>query len=518
MNPREELKAAFKTGKEQEIKPAVATYLKIKGGTAATEFCASRLQEYYEQDDTDYLNVAFMSSYTSDTLAPYLVVSEFLSDRPIRFQSFPYHQWHADLTSGVNIDTFKPDVIFLSLLLEDIAPLLARQHLAERKNLTEETDTVFAALHSAISAYRSRHDTPIVLSSFIPSSRGVERHFDWKVSPSRQQIVNDMNSRLAELSTLYNNIYVFDYAATVTDFGRSNWYDISKGYHVQTPISSRALPYLSQELTSFLSALLEPRKKVLAVDADNTLWGGILGEDDIDGVQHTGPYPGNAYADFRATLANLKSSGIALALASKNNMEDMQLAFDAGLTLPLSKSDFAAVEINWTDKSSNLKKIAADLNVGLDAVCFADDSAFECDSVRSQIPSVHVYHLNARPGTFAGLILEEGDFYSANLTSDDFLRSDSYRAELSRTDASTTAISEIDFLKSLKLALTIRVAASRDVARIAQLFGKTNQFNLTTKRYNPADISNFIDREDCQLLMASLVDRYGDYGTIGVAL
>lgn len=483
---------------------------------AATSFAAREAMAMMARLELPDFRVLMLSSFTIDPLEPHLQISEFLAGRRLAFDSIPYEQWQGALGALGPIDDAAPDVIVMLLHLDDIAPLLVHRHLAVgAEDLARESERVIGAIAGALTAYRRRSAVPVILSTFIPASRGAERHFDRRVEPSRQGAIDALNARLADVAGTIPHVYVFDYAGLVSDIGRLNWFDRIKAHHVKASIASRALPILAREISSLFAALRGPRRKLLAVDLDNTIWGGIVGEDGPDGIAVSGDYPGNAYADFQAFLANLRASGVALAAVSKNNPEDVNEAFQAHPHMPLCWDDFSAHRIDWNDKSANLRSIAEEMNIGLDSMVFADDNPLECDLVRRYLPEVAVVHLVGSPSLFADQILTLGGFDALVLTDEDRHRAESYSAEKSRTNlASSTNIE--DFLAELQLELTLRQPRDGEIERVVQLFGKTNQFNLTTKRYDVAAVAALRADPAACLKVALLHDRYGDYGLIGV--
>ena len=227
-------------------------------------------------------------------------------------------------------------------------------------------------------------------------------------------------------------------------------------------------------------AKLRQHVRAVLFDLDNTLWQGIIGEDGPDGIAVGGAYPGNAFADFQAFLANLRASGVALAIVSKNNIADVEEAFQHHSDMPLSWDDFTAHRVNWSDKSSNLKDIVEALSLGTDALVFVDDNPLECDLVQSSLPEVTAIRLDCAPSLFAEKIMAVGGLHALTLTEEDRGRVASYAVDRTRRKMADSTKPE-DFFASLDLTLTVRPPRDGEIERIVQLFGKTNQFNLTTK-------------------------------------
>lgn len=496
---------------------ALATFLAANPGTAAVEMAAKRSAEMATRLALPDFRLAILSSFTVDPLRPHLAVRAFQAGRRLSLLSIPYEQWFAALTAPGALDTFAPDMIVLMLHLEDVAPLLARRHLAAADRLEDEADHLVAALDEALSSLRARLTVPVVLSTFVAAERGIERYFDRRVTPSRQASIDRLNARLSEVAARHANMFIFDYAETVRDFGRGAWFDLVKNHHTRTAIAAPALATLAAELSAFIDAATCPRRKVLAVDLDNTLWGGVVGEDGPDGIHVAGDYPGNAFADFQAFLVNLRASGIALATVSKNNLADAEEVFRVNPDMPLAWDDFTAHRVDWNDKAANLKSIAEEINVGTDALAYIDDNPMERDLVATYAPEVAVISAEGPASLFPRRVLERGGFYAASLTEEDRARADAYAAERARGTLATKT-DTAGFLAGLDLRLTVRPPRDGEIDRVGQLFAKTNQFNLTTRRHDTAAVMAMRNDPKTGLWIARLADRYGDYGLIGVVV
>jgi len=518
VTPREDLRRACESAGLAEVQAALTHFLVEEPGMAAAQFAAKRLAGAAERFALPETRLALLTSFTAEPLLPSLTVAAFRTGRRMAIETVTYEQWFPALATPGSLDAFAPDLVLLLLHLEDACPLLARRHLAAGGNaLDRESDHLIGALEEALDGFRARATAPVALSTFVAAERGIERHFDRRVEPSRQGGIDDLNHRIGALARAQANVYVFDYAQAVTDFGRSRWFDPLKDHHVRAPLTPAALPALAGEIASFADALFRPRKKVMAVDFDNTLWGGVVGEDGPDGIAAAGDYPGNAYGDFQAFLANLRASGIALAAVSKNNEADAREAFEGNPDMPLAWDDFAAHRVDWNDKAANLRAVAEDLSLGSDAILFADDNPLECDLVRRFAPEIAVLHLDGPPSLFPRRLVETGAFDAVALTEEDRSRAEGYGAEQHRRALAGSTDTK-GFLAALDLRLTLRPPRDGEIERVAQLFAKTNQFNLTTRRYTSAEILALREDPAVTLLVARLADRYGDYGLIGIAM
>jgi len=384
--------------------------------------------------------------------------------------------------------------------------------------LDTEADLLLDGLVQGIEEFRTRSKTPVVLNSLIAARRGVERYFDRTMPNGRQHRIDDLNHRLTLAANALENVTVFDYAGLVTDYGRERWFDLVRHHSNHCAITSPAVGILARELSRYADILVSPRRKVLAVDLDNTLWGGIVGEDGVDGLHLGGDYPGNAYRDFQACIANLRASGIALATISKNNLDDAVEVFESNPGLPLQWAHFASQQVNWLDKVENLKTAAAEIGVGVDSFAFIDDSPVECEMVRHFLPDVACLQMSGSPSLFVDLLLSIDGLHAARLAPEDLSRAKGYAAERERRDLRASSTDVNGFLARLGLTLTVGAPTAAEMPRVAQLFQKTNQFNLTTKRYDLADLLERQQDPDWRLRVAKLTDNFGDYGMIGVTL
>lgn len=266
-----------------------------------------------------------------------------------------------------------------------------------------------------------------------------------------------------------------------------------------------------------LSRVYQARKKCLILDLDNTLWGGILGEDGVFGVKLGGTYPGNAFSYFQSGLKELANSGVILAICSKNNESDVKEFWEKNPNVILTEHDFSASRINWNDKASNIEELASELNIGLDSMVFLDDNPVERELVRGVLPMVEVPEFPTRPYELMPFFFDLVDKYFKvyALTAEDKNKTEQYRLNAERNKMKRSFDSMEDFLASLDLKLTIKCADESAVIRLAQMTQKTNQFNLTTKRYTDSELMNFMN---CGwgIYGLSVSDKFGDYGLTGL--
>lgn len=328
-----------------------------------------------------------------------------------------------------------------------------------------------------------------------------------------------LNSRLADLASEYSKFRLVDSATSLAELGYEKAFNDKGSLVMKLPYRQEAIDTLATAYACTLNEIFLPRKKVIAVDADNTLWGGILGEDGVDGLKiDPVNYPGVAYWKFQEQLKEAKESGLLLALVSKNNDEDMIEVFSR-LRMPLSLEDFTVRRVNWNAKSENIRSVAEALNLGLDSIIFIDDNPFEIDQVRHSFPIVDCYQFpSSVPENGLSLLRSAAHLGAWQLTSEDVVKTKLYDEEVKRQKAKVRVQSQTveEYLKSLDLRLEYGINRKSELVRISQLTNKTNQFNLTTHRYSELDVDNLMLEH--KVYDFRIIDRYGDMGIIGICI
>ena len=509
---------ALDDGDSDVIRHQLCEYLAGPSNPAVAVMFYRKLKLISKAEGLPVRRIAFLTSFTLETTLPYLFLNAYISGWILESLFIPYDQWRETLAEKGTLDRFSPESVLLLLHLENELPLLALRHLAATTELDGEADFFAAKLSGAIGGFRARSKAPVIINTLIPMTRGVEKHFDARHSISRRGRVDRLNGVIGEMARAEENVYVFDYAATVADFGRKNWYDPVKDHLNGSALTIAAQGFLAREVTEFVDTLFTQRRKVVAVDLDGTFWGGIVGEDGVKGIKLVGDYPGNAFHIFQAFLANLRASGLALAALSKNNEADAREVFEDNPDLPVAWDDFAARRIDWTDKASNLEATAREINVDPNSFVFIDDSEVEREWVAARLPDVGIVAAEGSPSLFPSRLLAATGLYAASLTHEDVGRAEGCLAERSRHQSKTEAADQKTFLEGLNLKLTVRSPNQGEFERVAQLCGKTNQFNLTTRRYDVMELLELAKDPNKKLLIARLQDRFGDYGLIGVAV
>ncbi|MBQ8958965.1 MAG: HAD-IIIC family phosphatase [Bacteroidales bacterium] len=324
------------------------------------------------------------------------------------------------------------------------------------------------------------------------------------------------NEMLVVAASVRSNLKVVDVSEFTRQYPASELLDWKFYFLSQMGLNPRLAKPFQEWFAKKLEQIALKRKKCLVLDLDNTLWGGILGEDGIDGIKIGGDYPGKAFLYFQEALLELSKSGIILAVCSKNNEKDVFELWEKNPFLVLKKEHFAAWRINWQDKATNIKELAEELNLGLDSFVFVDDNPTERELIRQMLPMVSVPEFPSQPyelPVFFGSLVE--DYFKVYaITDEDRNKTEQYRANANRAQAQRSFTDYHDFLRSLNIQLTIEAANEFNIQRIAQMTQKTNQFNLTTKRYTDADIKAMI-QQGCKVFCLAVADKFGDGGITG---
>ncbi len=314
-----------------------------------------------------------------------------------------------------------------------------------------------------------------------------------------------------------DRIRLLDSAALMQQHGAAKAFDARKWQLYRQPYTEAFWQDTGIQAARILAAEKTSAKKCIVLDLDNTLWGGIVGEDGLQGIALGEDFPGRAFRDFQRHLMHLKSKGIMLAVASKNNPEDALEVFDKHDAMILLRKDITAFEISWDSKVDALQRIAKKLNIGLDALVFVDDNPKEIGEVNERLPMVTTFMVPEELADLPCLLSRSDLFDIAELTDEDRRRTEMMSADIAR-QSEQSQMSEDDFRKSLELKIEVFATQKQHLARVTQLINKTNQFNLTTRRRTQSDVEALAMRKDALVLGMDIKDKYGDYGLVGVAI
>ncbi|HTF96219.1 MAG TPA: HAD-IIIC family phosphatase [Cellvibrio sp.] len=368
-------------------------------------------------------------------------------------------------------------------------------------------------LVSVISKYKAGSNAKIILSNITDTQPSYFFTPGEKILHEKNLL--EINSVFVEAANNIADLYILDIDSIHKSLGES-YYRIRNDYIFQSPFSKEAIDLITQEIFTCINCISVARKKVCVLDADNTLWNGILGEDGIDGVQVDENHPGILYKIFQQQLLRLKETGVLLCLVTKNNLSDIEEFFTAK-KMPLSLSDFIAIKSNWQPKSQNIIELGSELNLGLDSFVFIDDNPFEINEVISAAPAVQTILIDTKNiESIVRIFNEHRFFFSYKTTNEDLNKSKMYKDELLRSKHKSDVYSLDEYIKSLDIKVICSINNEKNVSRVSQLTNKTNQFNLTTRRYTESDISTF--HKNGIVFDFRVSDIYGDMGIVGVVI
>ncbi len=454
--------------------------------------------------------IRVLRNYTLESLEPLIRFGGYRNgiETSASFSDFDtFEQEVRDTNSETNVGKY--DLILLTLWLDGLLPAGG--------SYPNSLDGVYERVAALVERLRENTSALVAVTTFLPPSfaLGSARREKGSLGVALDQV----NARLAELAVAKDRIYVINSASLVEKNGEAQSLDSRFWYLYRAPFKNDYLSALASELVALVTSQKGGTKKVLALDCDNTLWGGIIGEDGIEGIAlDPQKYPGAAFYDFQRQCLELKRQGTLLALCSKNNEPDVDAVLAQHPHCLLKKDDFAAVFVNWQNKAQNLIDLAGVLNLGLDSLVFVDDNPVECGLVQQQVPEVTVLQVPANPYDLTRLLREFRGFDKLTVSQEDLGRSKMYREEAERTRERERHADLDAYLKSLALEVELREPRAEEIPRTAQLTQKTNQFNLTTRRYSHGEIEERLNSDRYRVVVMTVKDKFGDYGLTGVGI
>ena len=498
-----------------ELDPTALSAMEV--GVAAR--CLGRLE------GAPGLKIAYLGNQTFEPLPDYLDVYGACYGFESSHYIGPYDQHFQEvLAESSGLRAFEPDVILLALSLRDMAPAIAADYTAlSDDDRSAECDRILAQIKDWIGAARAADGAvgkaSLLIANFIAPAQRQAGLADQADASSEAAFYARLNGELAALCRAESRTHLVDLEALASAFGKNRALNQRLYYLARREWDEAFLPELANSIASHLLALSGRTKKCLVLDLDNTLWGGVVGEEGPENIKIAKGDPvGEAHRALQQAALALKRRGIILAVNSKNNRADALEAFEKQPDMPLKPEDFAALEINWDHKHENLARIAKSLNIGTDSLAFADDNPVECALVREMMPEVAVIELSGDPADFAPLLLSRPYFQKLEITGEDRQKSKQYLDNRKRDEARESVGDLAGYLATLGTQIRVRRPSEKDAARIHQLFTKTNQFNVTTKRYAPGDVAGFIDGQAFDTIVVDVSDRFGDLGTVGLVL
>ncbi len=466
------------------------------------------------------VRLALLASFTIDSHGPFLVVEAARLGFGGEMYVAPFNSVKQELLDpNSGCARHKPDVVFIANLLSDVSPALANESLAQDPvQLDQQIDALVADTLAPVQEFRKRSGAAVILHNFTRPRYPALGIYEGMAAGSPTDLINRINARLVKAAAAIPGVYVLDFDRVCAEVGYANCYDDKMWYLGRSPFSVSVWQLLAQNQAAFIRALLGPQRKCLVLDLDNVLWGGIIGEAGLANIKLGQTYPGNVFRDFQQAVLELYRRGVLLAINSKNNPGDVDEVFASHPDMILKKEHFACIRVNWQDKPSNMREIARDLNIGIESLVFFDDNPAEQELMREALPQVLTLPAPAEPMKYVKVLRGSRAFDRLSLTDEDRRRGEMYRQQSDRRQLEQSATSLQDFLTGLQMTAVIDRVDEFAFPRVADLFQKTNQFNLTTRRHLAPQLRAKMDDPACGVFSLRVIDRFGDNGIVGVAI
>ncbi|MCR5774377.1 MAG: HAD-IIIC family phosphatase [Lachnospiraceae bacterium] len=409
----------------------------------------------------------------------------------------------------------KPDHILLYLAADRLYEDFMNLGSNERQGFA---DSVMARLISYWDMIERNSGAKILQMGFTEIDDRTFGNFGAKTEVSFTYQMRKLSWLTAEAEAKRPGVYPVDLLSVQTALGQDKFYDPVLYYNAKVNVALESWGYLARQVYDVIAALQGRVKKCVILDLDNTLWGGVIGDDGLSGIEIGELGRGHVFTDFQLWLKGLKQRGILLAVCSKNEEDTAKEPFISHEEMVLRLSDFAMFVANWNDKASNIRYIQETLNIGMDSIVFLDDNKFERELVRSLIPDICVPELPEDPARYLSFLQDCNLFETASYSSEDADRTGMYQAEAKRRESEAAFGSIDDYLKSLEMEGEARPFDELHYPRIAQLTQRSNQFNLRTVRYTEDEIARIASDEGYVTLYYTLKDRFGDHGLVSVVI
>jgi FkbH-like protein len=480
----------------------------------------SLIKESDSADNKKPVKVAILSSFTANGIKETLYVKCHEIGIFADIYICPYNQYAEDIfTDDSPLYRFQPDliIVFIDVIrIQGDRYLLANaeKNMDNRLWATDKTEE----LSGLIEKMKENSKAKIIfhnLSVPINSPMGI---LEIKQDCGLFESVELINSNLREKYKKDPQVFIFDYNTLSSRLGKEQIFDYQLYYLGDIKVNTENIPDLCDEYLPYILTFASQTRKCIVLDLDNTLWGGIIGEDGIDGINLGLSPEGRPFVEFQKYLLSLYYRGIILAINSKNNFDDAMKVIRVHPDMVLRENHFAAFRINWVDKITNLQSLVNELNIGLDSVVFIDDDKLNCMMIRSALPEVLVVELPEDPSLYLQTLMNLKVFDTFQITEEDQKKGQMYVEQRQRTDFLKNASTINEYLTGLNMVVTIESANEFTIPRISQLCQKTNQFNMTTKRYLEENIRAFVQDPEYLVVGINVKDKFGDNGLSGAAI
>ena len=418
-----------------------------------------------------------------------------------------------DETSAVH--AAKPDLVVLA---PDYRILGFSRAAPSREAADNLVEAAFARTRMIVERMRNSARGGVIVQTVPGPADSLFGSFDRIEGTTPFAMTEAFNERLREWARS-GAIIIADIARLAASIGYERWDDPRHWHASKLPFSPDFTPAYADVIARVVGALKGKAKKVLVLDLDNTLWGGVIGDDGLDGISlGQGSATGEAFLAIQNFALDLRQRGVVLAVCSKNEDATARQPFKEHPEMALKEEHIAVFQANWTDKASNLRTIAEKLNLGIDSLVFVDDNPAEREQVRRELPMVAVPELPEEPAFYPRYLAAAGYFEAVAFSEEDRARADQYQTNAVRAELMSSSSDINSYLRSLEMRCRIGSVSSLNRPRVAQLINKSNQYNLTTRRYTEAQVADMETRQDKLMLQVRLEDRFGDNGIISIAI
>jgi FkbH-like protein len=516
---RGDLRAALQTAKPTERLDKLASLAAYRLGLVETVQLDRALSQLALKQAPGFssIRLAVLSSATIDHLAPAIRVAGLRRRLLIDVHNGAYGQYRQDvLDPNSSLRQFAPQTILFSLSAREVVtrvPLTAT---------LEEVEAIIVKfiveLRLLWQKARETYNATVIQQTFLNVTDALFGSYDRLVPGTPTRVVARLNDRLCE-AAIQGDVLLLDIARVSERDGIDAWFDSRRWLQGKLEIAPLAAPLYGDLAVRILAAQRGLSKKCLVLDLDNTLWGGVIGDDGLEGIViGEGSAAGEAHMDLQRYAKQLKERGVILAVCSKNEAKIAEAVFHEHPEMLLRRSDIAVFLANWNDKAENLKVIATQLNIGIDSLVFVDDNPVERARIRQSLPAVAVPELPNDAAHYVRCLSDAGYFEAVAFTSEDRNRTELYAANAEREALLGSVQTMDDFLRGLQMSVIYGPFTAVDHARIVQLFNKTNQFNATIRRYTSEEITHLAGLPNVLTLQFRLLDRIGDNGLVSAMI
>ncbi len=461
-----------------------------------------------------------LRSYTIEPIFPLLRAAALLESFDLQLRAGDFNAYGQEILDPQSpLYAFHPQLIVLAVQTRDLVPeLYEYAEGAEHATPAQRAADALATVTELLTTLRARTAASIIVFDFAQPLQVADGVLDEQVPDGQRALIESLNHGLRAFAAATVGVYVLGFDPLVARIGREHFFDERKWLTARMPFAASSLWPVAQECLRLIVPVTGHIRKAVVVDLDNTLWGGVIGEDGPDGIQIGREYPGAAYRDLQRVLLDLHRRGVMLAVASKNDPREALEVLERHPGNLLRREHFAALEIGWNPKPESLRRIAAELNIGLDSLVFVDDNPAERAAVRHELPEVLVVELAQDPMQFAASLRALPSLERVRVSNEDRDRGQQYAVQRSRAALKTSAATLEEYYRSLEMTVELAPLTPATRARISQLTQKTNQFNLTTRRYDEAGVAALAADNSTRIYGCNVRDRFGDNGLVGVVI